>query len=295
MAPLRTNDVNKAIKSHYGNKEALRTEILRRCDSDLDLLRMLGKVRVYFERTDIEERIRGVLSGDDPDVFIKFIANARDIMPDDEIRDILCRIHETHDFVFYSNASEFKVIFPNEYFSRKLSENSDFFKDNPKMFKIFLIYNAYGPLHAFGDAVQDALLSMLDTGDETPVGIDEPKNGGFACGGMDRNFYEAVERNEGVCLVNGLFLAKCFHTKGNARKLTYIAGKNQLTTDGHFLWRDFIYAPAEGQHKVILDAIEKGEKEVNIPDLIVKPVRPLRGKSNSNDLFAEFEKQNLAT
>lgn len=46
------------------------------------------------------------------------------------------------------------------------------------------------------------------------------------------------------------------------------------TQNGYVIWEDFLYAPSQGQHECVMEAIEAGEKVVSIPHLSLRSVRP---------------------
>ena len=120
---------------------------------------------------------------------------------------------------------------------------------------------------------------MIEDTTLAQVRIVEPGDPGFGCGGMDRNFYEAVNRREGVCVINGQLIAKRFHVKGEekAKKVTYVSKNTVRTKDGCVLWKNFVYAPSEGQHQVVIDAITRGDMDIQLDDVSLKPIRPTIG------------------
>jgi len=54
------------------------------------------------------------------------------------------------------------------------------------------------------------------------------------------------------------------------------------------VWQDMIYTPSEGHHRHIEQAIDAGVLQVTIPDLALRPTRPLINVTSAS-LFTEYQ------
>ncbi len=276
MRAFGTSDLNKLVRTHQGNRDRIIPEVKLLVWEDPELVLKVIRVQTYLTAEEVRSAIERVFIEKRPESYLPHIDQLQNHIPDEELRERLIGIHRTHPWVFYINAPHLQPLFPNEFFRRLLDQGHDFFRDD-ELFKIFLLWNAQMPLMSFNARIQQGLRSRMESAEEADVFIEEPREPGFACGGMDKNFHEAAKEGKGLCLVNGLLLGKHYHTKGadKANKVTYVARRSQPTTQGKALWSDEIYAPSDGQHAIVVDAIEQGRSTVEIPHLTLRPVRPL--------------------
>jgi|GEM_PF-4920207 len=200
---------------------------------------------------------------------------ARLYFSDDELSTRLSDIHSQHPWDFYNHAEPFSFVFP----SSKLIQNLD---DKSGM-KLFLFYCFDAPLESFSEAAQKKIKEHVDFR-VVNASIGPRKESGFACGGMELNYKTAISEGKGYCLVNDVFLAKMFHRKTEAKKVSLISRNNFKSTNNYLVWADVIYAPSNGGEKQIIDAITQGQDKLYIDDLIIRPTRPIIGYS-STDFF----------
>lgn len=95
---------------------------------------------------------------------------------------------------------------------------------------------------------------------------------------MDKNFSAALELDEKICLINGSIIAKQFHRKGDdnaAKKISYLPARTYRSQNGFVIWENFLYAPTADQREDIEKAIKNGQKQIHIPNLRLKTVRPI--------------------
>lgn len=261
---------------HSGDPQGIRDAIMGRVKFASEVLPHLDLVATVFSAEEVRAMITRVLHEEDPRAYLQYFDVVRRYLPDEVLRSILFDLHRKFPWIFYINARHFESLFPNEYFRRLLDSGVDFLAD-PYLFKVFLLFNADSSLDSFSDPLKGRLLCMLDGTDVTDTRVLTSREPGFACGGMETNYTVAASQGKGLCLVNGVLLAKLFHRKEevDARKVSFLPVRSVLTAGGQALWRDFLYAPSEGAHEAIAEAIEGGGRELAIPVLAVKPVRPM--------------------
>lgn len=145
-----------------------------------------------------------------------------------------------------------------------------------------LFVHLYGnhSVSSFDDLPVSSYFSTLPMYPADVVISNEVKSAGFACGGAEKNYFEAAKEGKGLVLVNGSLLAKFFHRRAEALKVTLVSRDSfRLASNGQVLWSDCIYAPSNGAHNSIIDAINVGQTELTIPDLVIKHVRPYNGST----------------
>ncbi len=285
-----TKELNALIFREKGDHEKVKTALEARDLSLSDVLvhyeRMLG----YLGIDKIRERVRKALASEHPQNFLSFTPQLRDILPDVELRENFLTVHRNHPWEFYTRCPEgVEALFPNAYFRNLLQKGVDFFQD-PVLFKIFQFNNAARLLSAIeGEELQAGIQAKLPTPNVKEVNMGQRKEGGFACGGMERNFAEAARKGSGLVKVNGDFLAKMYHRKGaeKATKVTVMANENGMTPEGAVVWQDYLYATSQGQHEPLVEAINSQQRELVLPNFILRPVRPTIGLT-SKRLFEAF-------
>lgn len=145
-----------------------------------------------------------------------------------------------------------------------------------------LFVHLYGnhSVSSFDDLPVSSYFSTLPMYLSDVVISNEVKSAGFACGGAEKNYFEAAKEGKGLVLVNGSLLAKFFHRRAEALKVTLVSRDSfRLASNGQVLWSDCIYAPSNGAHNSIIDAINEGQTELTIPDLVIRHVRPYNGST----------------
>jgi hypothetical protein len=289
MALRNSSDVNKVVAEYGGNRDEIALHIDMEVEADPEIaLRLCDKVQPFLSVDSIRRAMEIVMSGDHPERYLPYLKSVQNFFPDEELRERLVKVHHSHPWMFYSHSGNLKELFPNEYFRRLMDQGVDIFA-NPDLLRIFQLYNAQMPILSYNAKIRDRLRLLLETQEQADVFIEAPKEPGFACGGMEKNYRQGARTQQGLCLVNnGLLLAKYFHAKGDAKKVSYLARRTQETEEGYILWKDYLYAPTEGQHAFVIDALENGKHEVTIPHLMIKPVRPLIAET-SEEIFTLFE------
>lgn len=290
---LRPRDIQKAIKRNAGSPEALRVAVFELIDggSAVDLLpHMSGLLRPYFSSDEVLEIIKPDIDSN-PELVLNNVAELRHFFPDEDLRARLLLIHAKSPWTFYIKAEGMKDLFSVDFFKEQIKDNDFDFEDN--LFRLFQLFYSSASLGAFGETIRRSLEERLEGAPEINVRVGEMREPGFACGGMERNYLEASKSGAGLCLVNGCFLAKYFHRKGDAKKVSIIADQNYRTINGGVIWEGYLYAPTNGQHAQMMEAIEQGEKEIHISNLVLRPSRPMVGIT-SQDVFQAFEESKLA-
>ncbi len=290
MALTKPGDVNKLVARYAGNRDEIVAELEREVQGDPEVvLRLADKVQPFLSVDIIRSAMLTVMAADHPERYLPYLHKVQNFFPDEELRERMRGVHRTHPWMFYTHGQTLKPLFPNEYFKRQMDQGIDIFRD-PDLRSIFLLFNAPMAIASYGENIRDRMRRMLDTEEQADVYMEQAKEPGFACGGMEKNFLQAAREGRGLCTVNGgQLLAKHYHAKGadKAKKVSYVAPGNQETVEGYMLWRDYIYAPTDGQHVPIIQALERGDRDVTIEHLTVKPVRPLIG-TTSKQLFGAF-------
>ncbi len=205
--------------------------------------------------------------------WLRYVAQMREFLPDEDIRLAALSIYKQSPWFFYNHADVLKQIFPNEWFRKLIHEDTLDLRNSP-LWEMFLLFNGHSLPESFGSPLDQYINEEIRNLEEENVDLMWIKEPGFACGGMEKNFLEAAKTGEGICLVNNLFHAKYYHRKWDPAKVTYLPKGTFKTLNGYIVWRDYFYSPSNGQHWATIEAIKAGTKEITIPDLCVKAVRP---------------------
>lgn len=56
--------------------------------------------------------------------------------------------------------------------------------------------------------------------------------------------------------------------------MSFLPAKTYKAKNGFVLWKDYFYAPSNGEHALVMEAIQREQKTLTIPDLHAKSVRP---------------------
>lgn len=284
---IRNSDINKIILSNSGkDPRVVQDEILKRVDDSNieELLLQTSRIKPYFSAVDMETLFRLAFEKDNLNV-LKYASIARDYISDKELRGELILQHEKMPWQFYINALKFSVLFPNLFFDSKFKESPELLDTN--YFNLFLSYNSASPLSSFTQDMHDLLSAKIGDSKSYDVSVGGVKEAGFACGGLEDNYKAAVAQMKGLCVVNNNFIAKLFHRRAEAKKVSLLSQASFISDNGYPVWKEIVYAPSEGQHETIIDAINSGATEVYIPNLIIKAVRPLIDL-DSKTLFDQY-------
>ncbi|MFT4326556.1 MAG: hypothetical protein ACMXYK_03585 [Candidatus Woesearchaeota archaeon] len=268
---LTKKALNKCIKD-YGcdGKEKVRREIYALAQNGRDtdyvsMVRQLKNIKGFFLGDELNTLL-AVAKMQDPFVIMREYEQVSELIPDEDIREQSIDLHSKFPWEFYINSGAVKHLFNSEFFG----SDERFYE----LFPIFLNYHAGGMVRSFSKSLQDKLVPMLNN-IEVPVSIADRREQGFACGGMEKNYYDALLKGEGLTLVNDFFLAKMYHRKGNPKKVSLIAKGNATSSNGYPVWEDVIYAPSCCCHEKICDAISQNKSAVDMNELTIRPVRPL--------------------
>lgn len=290
MALRNPGDMNRLVRECNGNREEIVQYLELEIEADPEaVLRLADRVQPYLTVEVIRTAMERVMATDHPESYLPYLKSVQNFFPDEDLRTRMIGVHHSHPWMFYTHGRSLRELFPNEYFRRLVDEGLDIFK-NEDLLRIFQLYNAQMAIVSFNEKMQRHMRSLLDTEEQADVYIEQSKEAGFACGGMEKNYLQAAREGRGLCTVNGgQLLAKHFHAKGadKAKKVSYVAPKTQETMEGYMLWKDYLYAPTDGQHTAVISALEAGERDVTIPHLTVKPIRPMIG-ATSAQIFALF-------
>ncbi|HRH93815.1 MAG TPA: hypothetical protein PKV72_04780 [Candidatus Peribacteria bacterium] len=297
MALNSPRDFNKLLAECKGNRDEFLEYLRLEVGEDPDVvLRLADRVQGFLGVDEIRSAMETVLNGGRPERYLGYFDRVQRFFPDEELRPRMVEVHKTHPWLFYTHGSTLESLFPNEYFRRLMADGTDIFTD-PDLLRIFQLFNAEMPIISYSEQIRNRMRMLLETEEQADVYVEQPKEAGFACGGMEKNFLQAARERRGLVAVNGgQLLAKHFHAKGadKAKKVSYVAPKTQETVEGYMLWGDYIYAPTDGQHVHVIEALERGERDVTIDHLTVKPVRPLIG-TTSKQIFDAFHGADAAS
>jgi hypothetical protein len=269
--------VKKIILDAAGDHHKVTEQLSKATASDPFFPLIHKKAREFLDHAVLMKALRQVLAYEQPAKYLRFIDFFRQHLPDEELRSHVISLHQRHPWQIYINGEHLKDLFPSQYFKDLLSNNVDFLAD-PHLGPIFRQYYSNLQLSAVMDDMRAFLIARLESKDTAEIRIMDPKDPGFACGGMEKNYRQAALLGSGLCQINGgLLLAKVFHAKETvkAKKVAYICRNTQLTSSGQIIWSNHLYAPADGQYGVVADAIFCGKKHIIIEDLKVRPIRPL--------------------
>ena len=283
---ITNKHIQKVILRNRGNSPAdVREDLIRLAEGDTrKLVPFLDKVKAYFSAEESLDILNNAIE-EDRVVLLKNINQARALIPEEDLRRHLTQIHKTNPKQFYNDADSFKCFFTPHYFEEAFGNYS--LADDQDFFSLFLTYFAGTPLISFKPGTRSILEEKV--GDkEISTLVGEHREQGFACGGMEKNFYDAIMKGKGVTIVNDHLMAKFHHRKGDSKKVSFISDDNYRTNNGYVLWENMFYAPSGDVHSQIANAITEGEKSIQVPDLIVRPVRPIVG-TTSKALFAEYK------
>lgn len=220
----------------------------------------------------------------------------KEVMNIDMLRDKILAVYEQSPWRVQIVRDELKEIFSLDYFREHLVREPKF--SSRAVEELFLLFNGYKSPDSFGYQFQNYFEMKYKNSEEAGVdliGRDEPW---FACGGMERNYLSAITQEKaGICKVNDFLLAKYFHRKWEAKKVSYLSTEDRKTRNGYIVYKDYLYAPKGDQYQQIIDAIEAWEREMYMPDLQIKAVRPVNiPKHLSLEMpFSEFLKQKFDT
>jgi len=205
--------------------------------------------------------------------WLRYAQQMREFLPDEEIRLAALAIYNQSPWFFYNHGEVLKQIFPNEWFKKLIHDDNLDLRGN-NLWNMFLLFNWHSLPESFGPPLDQAFQTETETIPQEDVDLLWTKAPGFACGWMEKNFLEAAKSGIGICLVNGLFYAKYYHRKWSPAKVAYLPIRTCKTHNGYIIWKDYFYAPSNGQHWSTIEAIKSGSSEVVIPDLVIKWVRP---------------------
>jgi len=258
-------------------------------DKKSDLIPQFARLKPFFAAEEVSKIIEGVLQ-EDPEYWLRYVEIAREYVSDKKLRERLLIIHEERPWLFYNHTEAFKEIFTSGFFMHMFTENPSLM--NTELFQLFQIYHSDSAMNGFSLDFQELLKEKIGT-KKIEARIGKKREAGFACGGMDKNFDVASRKGEGLCLVNDQFIAKRYHRKGpdKAVKISFISLGSGISENGYPIWEDFIYAPSEDQHAPISEAILNGEKEFQMENLIIRPARPLIGKTSAEKVWNQFNKK----
>lgn len=266
------SDLNKIIKSTRGDRAAIQVKVLETLDCSPVSLLQISSLERYLSFEERREVVRKIINNTQDIWWIRYTKKIRDYIPDEELREHVLKIYTASPWWFYTQAEALQDLFPNEYFKTLLWDNDDF--EDLRMKKLFLLYNAHQAPEAFSGKLQDMLLSDVSGASLVDVDVIGYKEPWFACGGMERNYMEAMITGKGVCLVNWTLFAKFYHSKWEPAKVSFLPAKTYKAKNGFVLWKDYFYAPSNGQHELVMEAIQRWQKTLTIPDLHTKSVRP---------------------
>jgi hypothetical protein len=287
------NPVKAIIYAANGEKDRIKSGILEATEKDPFFPLKNPTAREYLEHTPMVAALEKVLQHERPEKYLPYIGFFRAHLQDEVLRPRMIDVHAKHPWQFYIHSEQLKDLFPSHYFKDLQKQNVDFLND-PKLAPIFLMYFSHIHLSAVNPDLKDYVLQQVETARPAAIRILDPKDAGFACGGMEKNYRQAVKNDTGLCLINdGLLLAKLYHAKENvsAKKVAFICRDTQITSSNQILWSNYLYAPAEGQHTAVIDAINSGQNELHIDDLKVRPIRPLIGDT-SRSIYDSFINRN---
>lgn len=286
-----TKEFNALITQERGDTPRITAALEAKSLSAVDVLNHYERLLRYLGIDKIRERIRKALDEEHPQSYLGFLPKIRDIFPDGDLREHLLAVHKQYPWDFYTRCPEgIEALFPNDFFRQMMADGIDPFEDD-HLFKIFQFNNAARLLDALqGEDLKAGVGKRVVPSVSREVMIGERKDPGFACGGMERNFMEAARQGEGLVRVNEGFLAKLYHSKGSdkAVKVTVLSDATAMTSEGAVVWKDYLYATSQGQHVPIVDAIASGTTDIEIPNLILRPIRPTIGLRSSR-VFGEFQ------
>lgn len=147
--------LNKVIKSSQGNTATIKAAVMETLGATPTTFFAIPAMERYLTFEDRREIVRRLINNSSDNGWIRYVRKMRDYIPDDELREKVLAIFHNSPWWFYTQSEEMRELFPNEYFKNLLGERGRF-KD-PKMFDLFLLYNA----HQSPDAFSDPLKSML--------------------------------------------------------------------------------------------------------------------------------------
>jgi hypothetical protein len=290
---LKTKTIHKIIDENPGDFEAIRITILDIVgDKKSDLMPQLTRLKPFFVAEEVSKIVESIIQ-ENPENWIRYVETAREYISDKKLRERLLTIHKAMPWLFYNHIDAFRDLFTSDFFSRVFTETQSLM--DTELFKIFQIYHSDSAMSGFFLDFQELLKEKIGT-TKIEARVAERREAGFACGGMDKNFDLASQKGEGLCLVNDQFIAKRYHRKGadKAVKISFISSGSGVSENGYPIWEDFIYAPSEDQHVAISDAILNGETAIQIENLIIRPARPLIGKTSQqvwNQFNSSMEKK----
>lgn len=223
--------------------------------------------------------------------FLRHIKELRFLFTDDELREVITKHYKQFRFSIFMQREHLERLFSGDFFDQHAE---DLFK-NPQLRELFLLFNADKPFESFSDPQKEKIEGQIECKEPLEVEVGTDREPGFACGGLEDNFISALRKKKGVVKVNGIALGKYYHRKAGSKeemelKASLVFPANQLTTSGSIIWRDYAYSASMQQHAIIAEAIQNGEPECDIPNIRVRPVRPLIGVT-SKKLFRDYKKQ----
>ncbi|MFO0780763.1 MAG: hypothetical protein U0519_02640 [Candidatus Gracilibacteria bacterium] len=263
------------LESEAKTDEEMATKLQGYIDRDpTSVLPVLDAMTRYFNVSAIRAMLGKVIELQDPRAYVKHMPEIGRFLEDpDKIRKHFISYHAKNPWYFYCYKDQLKDFFTPGYFEELLTSGVDFFND-PQLFAIFRIFNADVAVEAQPAIIQVRLRALVPKESELGATVLAAREPGFACGGLEKNYMEAKARGEGLCVVNGEYMAKKFHRKSEAKKVTLVPKETRRSADT-FVWADHVYAPSQGMHQDIEEALNEGKKEVELPHLAIRPVRPL--------------------
>lgn len=245
------------------------------------------EARTYL--TAEERKVAALKILDDSDnQWLRNAHNLRNLVADDTLRDRILKLYIKSPWLVQTQSWSIKELFPNEFFQRILEENGDF--PDSKYFELFLLFNAHHDLQSYWWALRQALERRTENLSQVDVSLCWFREPGFACWWMERNYMEAAKTGNGICLVNNTLLAKYFHRKWDAKKVSYLPVKTYTANNWYILWKDYFYSPSQKQHEMVIQAIEEGKKSIQIEHLSLKSVRPANSMT-SQDIVSQLPKE----
>lgn len=289
MSWMNKNPVKRIIFEANGDQAQIQHRIAEATESNPFFPLAHKTSREFLRHEQMVTAIQRVLLHERPEKYLQYIPFFRQHLQDEHLQSHLVNIHAKQPWQFYTHGEHVQGLFPRLYFNALLNQGKDFLAD-ANLGPIFLLYYSHNQLASWNDEMRKYLRQHIAGQEVAQVRILDPKDAGFACGGMEKNYRQAARNDTGLCEVNGgLLLAKLYHAKESveAKKVAYICRETRETSSEQILWNNYLYAPAEGQHQLLIDAISRGDRKIEIWDLKIRPIRPLIGET-SKSIYSRF-------
>jgi hypothetical protein len=245
-------------------------------------------IKPYLTPKEIREYYENIIEKT-PELLLRYSYVIREFVEDSELRKkIFEDIYHKYRWVTYTEKKNIRDLFPVSYFSELLDDRDL----NETELDLFLLFYGDNDIESIGNKnVSRYLRSLLNETKIQGCTVGKYLESGFACGGMESNYRDAVEKNQGICLVNNVFLAKFYHRKGEAKKVSLLSRENCYSENEYPVWSRLIYAPNTDSVRKIEEAIVDNEKKIDLENLIIKAVRP-HINLDTDSLFKTFYRNN---